>query len=59
MVGEVLADEDVDDVDEDWEADGEWMVRATTGMALLCVSIIYVKLLCFASCSKWYSHYRG
>jgi len=42
VFGEVLADEDVDDVDEDWEADGEWVVRATTGMELLCVFMIRV-----------------
>lgn len=37
MFGEVFADEDADDdVDEDGEAGGEWVVRETTGMALLC-----------------------
>jgi len=37
MFGEVLADEDAD---EDWEAFGEWFVRATTGMGLLCAFMI-------------------
>ena len=43
MVGEVLADEDGDDdADEDREAGVERMVRATTGMELLCVFMIRV-----------------
>ena len=37
VLGEVLAD-------EDGEAGGEWMVRATTGMALLCVAMTCIKL---------------
>jgi len=39
----VLAEEDADDnADEDWETGGEWVVRATTGMGLLCVFMIRV-----------------
>ena len=42
MFDEVLADEDDDDADEDGEAVGERMVRATTGMAFSCVFMIQV-----------------
>ena len=43
MFGELLADEG-NDADEGAEAGGEWTVRATTGMGLLCASMIQVSV---------------
>jgi len=40
VCGDILADEDDDDVDEDGAAGGEWVVRATTGMASLCACML-------------------